>query len=310
MILAGIDEAGLGPTLGPLVTACAALEVPDDWRPESPWERLADACSERFSARDKRPAVADSKVLHRAGGLAALELTVGAFSLLAGPGGAPELAFPDDDDGGSHPCYSRTLAPFPAVNAPEDVRRAAEALSRCLERAGAKFLRLRALALHEPVMNRRFDRGLNKNQVLLRETGAHIRSLAAAHAGSPLLLVVDKQGGRDSYLPFLTDLFPGAWIDVLEECRACSRYRLRRTGGDAEIRFQARADSVSFPTALASLAAKHARERAMAELNAWFGGRLPSLRPTAGYPADAGRWLADTERDAAELRVGLVVRKR
>jgi hypothetical protein len=34
----------------------------------------------------------------------------------------------------------------------------------------------------------------------------------------------------------------------------------------------------------------------MHAFNAWFAERIPSLQPTAGYPEDAVRWLADVER--------------
>lgn len=307
-ILAGIDEAGLGPTLGPLVTACAALEVPDDWRPDTPWEKLADACAERHCKKETRPVVADSKVAHRSGGLGALELAVGAFASLA-PAGELELAY-SDPDAATHPCYRRSLSPFPSVRAADDIAQAAGALRRSLECAGATFLRLRAAVLHEPAMNRRIDGGMNKNQVLLMETGGHIRALAESRPDAPMLLVVDKQGGRNDYHPFLSGLFPGSWIDTLEEGRDCSRYRLRRPGGDVEFHFRAKADRTSFPTALASLAAKYVRERAVARLNAWFEARLPGLRPTAGYPEDAARWLREVEKEGGELEVALVVRKR
>lgn len=309
MILAGVDEAGLGPTVGPLVTAAAALAVPDGWGPESPWECLTEAVAEKSGRGEARPAVADSKVLYRTGGLAALELTVGVFSRLAN-GGPPVLLEPEGECAGAacHSCYSRRLAPFPLLVGDDAVRAAAERVAGALERAGARSAHLEAAPLYEPALNRRFAGGLNKNQALLAETGRHLRRLAERFRDGPLLVVVDKQGGRNDYLPFLSGLFPGVWIDPLEVGAAISRYRLRRPGGDAEIRFLAKADRVSFPTALASLAAKYVRERAMGELNAWFGGRLPGVAPTAGYPEDARRWLAEVRRGGEDA--GLLVRLR
>lgn len=290
-ILAGVDEAGLGPFLGPLVTAAAALATPADWTPEDPWRRLEAVCSDRWRRRETRLAVADSKALYRGGGVAALESAVGAFSLLANADPRPPLATPGAADGPVHPCYSRRLDPFPAHVDAAGLAVAAEALGAALARAGASCAHLEVAAVYEPVLNRRFAAGLNKNQALLAETGRHLVRLAEKFPHRPILAVVDKQGGRDDYLPFLTSLFPGAWLETLAKGRERSVYRWRRAGGEVEFRFQVKADAGSFVTALASMAAKYARERAMAELNAWFGERLPGLAPTAGYPADARRWL-------------------
>lgn len=311
-ILAGIDEAGLGPTLGPLVTASAALAVPGDWRPETPWERLADAAAASCCRGETRPVVGDSKAVFRTGGIAALELCVGAFSALANGSPAPPLLEPEDAPSETHPCYSGTLEPFPRHAWATDIMAAADALRACLEREGARAAHIEAAPLSEQALNGRFAAGLNKNQALLRETGRHLRRLADKFADRPILAVVDKQGGRNDYLPFLMDLFPGMWVETVSAGAAESVYRIRRSGGDLAIRFLAKADRTSFPTALASEAAKYVRERAMAELNAWFAERLPGLRPTAGYPEDARRWLAEVRgaEGSAAWAVDLLVRTR
>lgn len=306
MVLAGVDEAGLGPTLGPLATACGALLVPDDWRPETPWEALSDAVCRDWRKGERRIGVADSKILHRTGGLKALELAAGVFSLLANGSMAPALERGASDGVAAHPCYSGGLEPFPVENGAAELAAGAERARRAMEKAGAAAVHLAAAALYEPAMNRRFASGLNKNQVLLAETGSHLTALAEKFPRHRVSVVVDKQGGRNDYLPFLAGLFPGLWPEELEVGAERSRYRLRRPGGALEVCFLARADAASFPTALASLLAKYVRERAMMELNGWAGGRFPSLRPTAGYPQDARRWLDDARRlgvDGLELLI-------
>ena len=47
------------------------------------------------------------------------------------------------------------------------------------------------------------------------------------------------------------------------------------------------------PTALASMTAKYLRELAMRPFNAFWRRHIPGLKPTAGYPADARRFLDD-----------------
>lgn len=311
IILAGIDEAGLGPTLGPLVTASAALEVPEEWRPGTPWERLESAFCREWRKGETRAGVADSKVLYRTGGLGALELTVGAFARLAGSASIPA-------SGGNgrtkrHPCYSGRLEPFPAYTEADGMLAARGAIDAALTAAGARAVHLEAAPLFEPELNRRFESGLNKNEALLMETGRHLAALAEKFPGRRILVVVDKQGGRNDYLPFLTALFPGVWPREVVASARSSHYLLLRPGGTMEIYFDAKADRNSFATALASLAAKYVRERAMAELNAWFGERLPGLKATAGYPQDAERWLGEVRAGAggaAEWELELLVRTR
>lgn len=309
MILAGVDEAGLGPTLGPLVTAGAALAVPDFWSPDTPWDALSAAFCREWGRKESRTAVADSKVVYRKGGAAALELAVGAFSLLANASPVPSVCFPGLDGGiRAHPCYGLKLNPFPAYVGAELIEDRASAMGSALKAASATAVHLRASALHEPVFNRRIAAGMNKNQLLLTETGGRLREIVEKFPENEILVVVDKQGGRNDYLPFLVALFPGAWIEDTGSGAVSSSYRLRRAGGDVTFRFEAKADRHSFATALASLAAKYVRERAMAELNAWFCERVEGLAATAGYPEDARRWLGELEKSGLDMEA--VVRRR
>ena len=57
--------------------------------------------------------------------------------------------------------------------------------------------------------------------------------------------------------------------------------------------FEVDAEAAHFPVALASMAAKLVRELRMARFNRYWGARASELKPTAGYRADAERWLAD-----------------
>ncbi|MFM8817867.1 MAG: hypothetical protein ACKOHI_08385, partial [Phycisphaerales bacterium] len=59
----------------------------------------------------------------------------------------------------------------------------------------------------------------------------------------------------------------------------------------------------NLPIALASMAAKFARELHMRRLNAFFARHVPGLAPTAGYVQDGRRFLDDV--GAAAKRLGI-----
>jgi hypothetical protein len=314
MIMAGIDEAGLGPTLGPLATAATAFEVPEAWEDNRPW-REWDPPVGKDPGSHPGLLVADSKIAHRVSGVAGLELTLAAFASCRGAN-HPDFLFSGFPDGrlppGRYPWHSGSLLPFPCHVPPEQVAKLASQLTLALEKSGSRVAHLEVSLLNPGELNQRYAEGLNKNAALLLETGAHLQKLARLFAGENLRVTIDKQGGRNDYLPFLTRLFPGAWIDCLQAGALESTYRLHLEAGKPLVTFQPRADGASFSTALASQLAKYARERAMAELNSWFGARLPGLKPSAGYPLDARRWLSETAvfRQNAGIPPELIQRSR
>src|SRR5688500_12104556 len=93
MILAGIDEAGYGPLLGPLVVGCCAFEVEPD--PAAPgddlpclWRRLRKHVSRNRSKGGKKLHVNDSKLVYStSGGLKELERSI--LTLAAASGDWP-----------------------------------------------------------------------------------------------------------------------------------------------------------------------------------------------------------------------------
>ncbi len=322
MILAGIDEAGLGPAMGPLCVCAAVLELSDGALAESgvncddgaavgawPWECLTGIAGQ--SARDKKSPllVTDSKVAHKVRGVAGLEKAALAFWLAAGG------ATPDDSgelpaiwpqigretllnaSGAEEALAALKVCPWyapgwtiPALAGAEEIVAAARQL---VQTPGLRVSAMRARVLTEKMLNDLFARELNKSEVLLLQTGAHIRYVYRRYPRQATLIVVDKQGGRNFYAPFLSESLDGAWVQTVCEGAELSEYVVARPEGGApvRVRFLPKADAEAFPVALASLFAKYLRERFMESLNAWFCARVPGLEPTAGYHGDAPRFL-------------------
>ena len=307
MILAGVDEAGYGPLLGPLCSGLAAFRV----------EGAADAkgadAALRVALGDGSHGLrfGDSKEVHRPGKPAALEASV--LALLAARDGAPPrdgaallAALGVRPAPGDHPWYAGVLrGPLPFAADGGEIEAAGAALREALRGAGAAPVVLEARLLAEGRYNDAVDLRGNKAEVLFLEAAGLVeRALAVAEGrGEALEAVCDRQGARARYSALLQQRFPERFIRVLGESPKASAYDLGGKPGPARARFQVKADASWCVVGVASMIAKYLREVHMAALNAWFLREAPSVRPTAGYWADGLRFLGETADARARLRV-------
>ena len=107
----------------------------------------------------------------------------------------------------------------------------------------------------------------------------------------PAIFTVDRQGGRRYYGEWLAELRPGGRLQAFEESPERSTYRV----GPHQVTFLVKADAVRLEVALASMVAKYTRELAMILFNQYWSRQVPDLKPTAGYPQDARRFIGDLE---------------
>lgn len=318
-VLAGIDEAGYGPRLGPLVTSATAFRLPEaaGSAGASPhgavlWELLSDAVSGAGRRAGKRLRVCDSKVVYSAGrGLGELERTVLAFAAAAdGPAATPEVLFSrllSEACRGSVqelPWYAPRGEELPLEADPDLLARSAQQLAACCRAAGVTPVALRSRLLGEHEFNRRIGRCDNKATVLLELVTELLRELRRAAGSEALSIEVDRLGGRTDYRPFLAGTFPGAFVWEEERSVERQRYRLDGLAGPTRVEFRAKADGSSFAVALASMVSKYLREVLMRRFNAHWRALVPELPVTSGYHADANVFLAALAPHGGRLGVG------
>lgn len=303
-LLIGMDEAGYGPNLGPLVITATAWEVPGDPHDCDVWNLLDEVVSQRPSTDGQRLHIADSKqVFSPSKGVKALETSVLCLLRLAGieedsfSSLWQQLAVQYPDEQEQEPWFSQDTS-LPVVADTDDIDRLTERLTACVERAGIGRPRIRS----DVVLTDRFNRLTNdhdsKGVTLSKLSLALLRTLWEPVASDRVFIVADKHGGRNRYDGLLADILDGQMIFRLEEGRERSSYRV----GDTEIRFQTKAEA-HFPVAVASLVSKYLRELAMLSFNRFWRVHLPHIRPTQGYPVDAKRFKAEIADIQSTLQI-------
>jgi len=308
----GTDEAGYGPNLGPLVISASVWRVPDD-----PWDcdlyaaLAAAVCAkpESHAGTTRRLVVADSKALYKpAAGIAALER--GVLTLLAALGHsladwsdcwqalAPDCASCLD----AAPWYAGYALRLPLAADADELPALSAMLRAACGDAGVSLAALRSRTVFPPEFNAGIAAQGGKGAVLSHATIGLVAELLAALPDEPVLVICDKHGGRNFYGPLLQEHFAEHLVENHGDGRRQSVYRFGPPRRRVEFRFRCQAEEF-LPVAAASMASKYLRELAMRAFNDFWIARVPELRPTAGYPGDARRFMQGIA--AAQAALGL-----
>jgi ribonuclease HII len=300
-IVIGIDEAGLGPNLGPFVVTAVAWETPGSAAECDLSGALSGAMSGDLACDDGRMVVADSKRLfqpHRS--LHVPERSV--LSLLHSWRERPATLTALDD--WLQPQRTESLPPLWLMgrDLPLPLDADPAAILPAADRLRAAAVRVRHIEsriLQPAEFNRRLQSG-NKAAVT---SGAHLdvlRATCRACGDADIVVFSDKHGGRNAYGAMLSAQWEGAWVDVLQEGPLLSAYRV----AGVELRFEPRAER-HLPVAMASMISKYVREAHMRLFNQFWQEHCPELRPTQGYPEDARRFIAEIAECRERLEIAL-----
>jgi ribonuclease HII len=309
--LIGMDEAGYGPNLGPLVVSASVWRVPEKFLHTDWYEVLAEVVTAKPSKTDTRIAIADSKLLYQPrGGLARLER--GLFTALTSldqQAGSWQTAWDvlsADRQGHRHdlPWYADYDCPLPIDDDVSSLTEQAATFRTGLAACDMELLGLASRAVFPPQFNKLVEQYDSKAEALSQTTLELASELLEPLAKGPIRVVCDKHGARNRYAPLLQQRWPDVLVEIHGEGRGESVYRFGPTDRRVEFCFRTKADRL-VPAALASMAAKYLRELAMQAFNAFWCSRVDGLKPTAGYPSDAKRFRAEIEPVLAELGIDL-----
>lgn len=295
----GIDEAGYGPNLGPLLISLTKWTVPNE-KSFDIWAALSDIVTNEPQRNDFRFHIADSKQVYSPQkGLRELERSVFAvFSLFKTiPGTFNELlkvlTGKSLADYQTQPWFVDVDLELPLHEPiPADIEKREQFREVC-NRESIQLDELKVDFVIPPRMNAAYRTGKTKGIFLSETTLALLRQAWCPSANSTTISL-DKHGGRNRYADLLQPILDDEFLITRVEGSQLSEYRVQAT----TIRFETKSER-HFPVAVASLIAKYVRELSMILFNQFWQKYLPDLKATKGYPQDAKRFrseIADVQK--------------
>ncbi len=299
----GMDEAGYGPNLGPLLISATSWKTENHPKKEDLWKLLEPVLTCTPDKKETRLHVGDSKQVYSSSkGIKSLEKSVLVFLSITGHSidcfqslwksltqdQYPETEFP--------PWFDDVDLALPLENNLEEIHSLADQVNQCLELNHVHLKEIRSDLVLVKRFNDCIEQFGNKGITLTSISLSLLEKLW--NRKDSTYIVADKHGGRNRYDEYLSNILDDEMIFRIEESTEKSIYRINQS----EIRFQTKAES-HLPVALASMVSKYMREVSMKLFNQFWIQHLPNLKPTKGYPQDARRYLAEIKETQSELEI-------
>jgi ribonuclease HII len=299
-IIAGMDEAGYGPVLGPMIVTVVAFDVPDEKAHCSLWDLLKDGVSGDLKNRKHRLCIRDSKKLYNARiGLKLLEEAVLSFlwskslQIFSFRQLLDTLACTPTEILTRYPWYAGKDYALPVTSNIPSIINYTDLIRCVLKGNNVQFSYVNSSVLTVLEFNEQVRLFGNKSTVLFNSCSKLISGLWNVCGGN-IHLTIDKQGGRSNYSHLLQKHFPSKEIKILNESGKISTYRVLDANKTMELSFAEKGEDKSMAAALASIFSKYIRELFMLLENQYWLQIMPELKPTAGYYEDAQRFLSQT----------------
>jgi ribonuclease HII len=319
-VLVGIDEAGFGPILGPLIissstfklsrgASSAALAAPAISELESDlWQVLVKSVGKKRQRLAGRLLIADSKkAYNKTMGIKHLERTV--LTVLRCLDKEPatlselmEMLCPNRPEKLSDYPWYKDAQNYAVSADTADRAIAAAVLSNDLASNGIELNEVRSCCLDVAYYNKMVATVRNKASVLFTATSQLIQTAFERFGREDLHIIIDRQGGRMHYRNNLQRMFPEMSLRIVRESPAVSSYELKVNGGGMNVHFVVGADDKYLPVSLASMVSKYLREILVGCINRYFTGFGPNIKPTAGYWEDGLRFIEDLKTKLPHIR--------
>jgi ribonuclease HII len=301
MLLLGIDEAGYGPLLGPLVISSVAMSLPDELVGIPLWNLLAGGLTDKIRGANGRLVIIDSKKLYNSGTKDLRELeraALGAIKITNDhlPQSLDDLLKAvslESDPHLCHPWYCHAPLPLPIAIEPTSLSLSTNMLAREMKTVGAELIAVKSVPLVECRYNHLAALIKNKSEIVFSQTVRLIMEIINHRPERNILVTVDKEGGKDHYLRNLMRAFPDAKLAIQSESSEESSYLLTFDDRNITISFCKKGESKHLLIAWASIVSKYIREIFMRQFNAYWLAMNPALTPTAGYWEDGQRFMKD-----------------